>query len=305
MDIIQKVGDFFDALGSFFTDTQGLVQNLIKGLFNVKFKMLAYEVSIDNIAGSVRQMVDFTNLRTSLNGNISLYSIVSNVNSIMVSIGLSLLTLFFMINMVQKALEIERLTWEKTIMECIRFFVYKFLIQNSLNLLETFLNITNNLMTTIANSLGINASAITVGEALAEGVQEGFFPALMSLIVALVLLIVIISTTIGVLVPIFSLMMKVVVCLSVAPIPMSVGISDFGKGRTTSFVMSVVGLGIEACLVIIITKIYLLTLVNSEGLGDGIGKMVGSGLRIIFANSLYAALLNWSSQKVQSMLGGS
>ena len=99
-------------------------------------------------------------------------------------------------------------------------------------------------------------------------------------------------------------MMKVVVCLSVAPVPIAMGIADYGRGTAKSFIMSVVALGIETWVIIIITKIYLLCLVNSAGVGSGLGRMVSQGIRIIFAYSLYAALLSWGTQKVQSMVGG-
>ena len=93
------------------------VKDWIAGLFDIKFKFLAYDISLTNISGTVKQLCDFTNLRTVLNSGQSLYNIISIVNQALVSVGLSLLTLFFMINMVQKAMEIERISWDKVIME--------------------------------------------------------------------------------------------------------------------------------------------------------------------------------------------
>ncbi len=279
------------------------VKDWIKGLFDIKFKFLAYEISLTNISKTVKELCDFTNLRTVFDGQ-SLYSIISTVNQALVSVGLSLLTLFFMINMVQKAMEIERISWDKVIMEVVRFFVFKFLVENSLNLLETFLNITNNYMNTIANGLGISGSTITIGEAISNGIGDGFWGIAGGVIVALILVIAVIATSVGILVPVVSVMMKVVVCLSVAPVPIAMGIADYGRGTAKSFIMSVVALGIETWVIIIITKIYLLCLVNSGKIGDGLGGMVSQGICIIFANSLYAALLSWGTQKVQSMVGG-
>lgn len=280
------------------------VKDWIAGLFDIKFKFLAYDISLTNISGTVKQLCDFTNLRTVLNSGQSLYNIISIVNQALVSVGLSLLTLFFMINMVQKAMEIERISWDKVIMEVVRFFVFKFLVENSLNLLETFLNITNNYMNTIANSLSISVTTITIGEAISNGIGDGFWGIAGGVIVALILVIAVIATSVGILVPVVSVMMKVVVCLSVAPVPIAMGIADYGRGTAKSFIMSVVALGIETWVIIIITKIYLLCLVNSAGVGSGLGGMVSQGIRIIFANSLYAALLSWGTQKVQSMVGG-
>ena len=159
-------------------------------------------------------------------------------------------------------------------------------------------------MNTIANSLSISGTTITIGEAISNGIGDGFWGIAGGVIVALILVIAVIATSVGILVPVVSVMMKVVVCLSVAPVPIAMGIADYGRGTAKSFIMSVVALGIETWVIIIITKIYLLCLVNSAGVGSGLGGMVSQGIRIIFANSLYAALLSWGTQKVQSMVGG-
>lgn len=282
--------------------TEG-VKGWIAGLFDIKFNFLAYTISLTNISETVKDLCDFTNLRAVFGGQ-SLYNIISTVNHALVSVGLSLLTLFFMINMVQKAMEIERISWDKVIMEVVRFFVFKFLVENSLNLLETFLNITNNYMNIIANSLNISGTTITLGQAISDGLIDGFWGIAGGVIVALILVIAVIATSVGILVPVVSVMMKVVVCLSVAPVPIAMGIADYGRGTAKSFIMSVVALGIETWIIVIITKIYLLCLVNSGKIGDGLGGMVSQGICIIFANSLYAALLSWGTQKVQSMVGG-
>lgn len=280
------------------------VKDFVAGLYNINFTFLNYTISLSNIAGTVRDLCDFSKLHTVLGSGQSLYSIISTVNQALVSVGLSLLTLFFMINMIQKTMEIERISWDKVIMEIVRFFVFKFLVENSLNLLETFLNITNNYMNTIANSLNISGTSISIGEAISNGLGTDFWGIVGGIIMALILVIVVIATSIGILVPVVSVMMKVIVCLAVAPVPIAMGISDYGRGTTKSFIMSVVALGIETWVIIIVTKIYLLCLVNSGGMGTGLSGMVSQGVRIIFANSLYAALLSWGTQKVQSMVGG-
>ena len=56
------------------------VKDWIAGLFDIKFKFLAYDISLTNISGTVKQLCDFTNLRTVLNSGQSLYNIISIVN---------------------------------------------------------------------------------------------------------------------------------------------------------------------------------------------------------------------------------
>lgn len=301
--IMESVGDYMFNLAELIL---GGAKSFVEGLYNINFNFLNYNISLSNIAGTVRDLCDFSKLRIVLDNGQSLYSIISTVNQSLVSVGLSLLTLFFMINMIQKTMEIERISWDKVIMEIVRFFVFKFLVENSLNLLETFLNITNNYMNTIANNLNISGSSISIGEAIANGlVTDSVWGIVGGVIVALILVIVVIATSIGILVPVVSVMMKVIVCLAVAPVPIAMGISDYGRGTAKSFIMSVIALGIETWVIIIITKIYLLCLVNSSGNEiTGLSSMVSQGVRIVFTNSLYAALLSWGTQKVQSMVGG-
>ncbi len=270
-------------------------KEFIKGIYSVSFKWFGYTISFSDISQTVKDVCNFSNLQNKT----ELWNIVTTVNNVTVSIGLSLLTLFFMINMIQKALEIERVSWEKVMMEVIRFFLYKFLVQNSLTMLSTFLNIANNYMLQISNSLGTVNQTLTLADAMANGV-DNFGATLISIL----LWIVIVASTIGAIVPIVSVMVKIVISLSVAPIPISLGISDYGRNTAKSFIMSVIGLGIETWLIIILTRIYLLGLNGSEGIGTGVSGVVSNGFRIIFANSLFVACLNWATQKVQSMVGG-
>ena len=104
---------------------------LIENLFKISFKILGFKIDISDFVGTIRRLCNWNTITGT-----SIWSIASGIHSVIVPIGLSLLTLFFLIDLTKKVMEFERLSWERVVFTCIRFLIFKMLIENSFELLR-------------------------------------------------------------------------------------------------------------------------------------------------------------------------
>ena len=85
--------------------------------------------------------------------------VVALIGAVMLPIGLSLLTLFFLLDVTKKVMDYERFSWERMVFTFIRFLIFKMLIENSFELLSSIMSISNNILTQVTSSL-TSSSAI-------------------------------------------------------------------------------------------------------------------------------------------------
>lgn len=112
--------------------------------------------------------------------NINIWSIGKTVNDCIVPIALSLLILFFMINLIKKAMEVERISWERIVMSFVAFLLLKYFIMNGYTFMITIMNIVNDLFVSITNVLSNNNSSINIADTLINAVPDGFVDKIMT-----------------------------------------------------------------------------------------------------------------------------
>lgn len=128
-----------------------------------------------NLIGSVQKLTNFSSVQ-----GINIWSIGRTVNNVIVPIALSLLILFFMINLIKKAMEVDRISWERIAMSFVSFLLLKYFIQNSYTFLSTIMNIVNDIFVGVTNAISNGNSSINIADTLINAVPDGWIDSIMT-----------------------------------------------------------------------------------------------------------------------------
>ena len=277
--------------------------DIIKSLFDIKFSILGFDVDISNIVTTVRSLCDFNDLEAS-----EIWFIADLVNKFLIPLGLSLLTLFCLIELVRKSLEVERLSWERVAMTIIKYLFMAALVENSFLLLSTIMRIFNDALLGVSALLTDTSGMDSLGTTMYNVVDDadGFLMDIVTGIIVIILYIPFIGTIIGAIGQVFVRMAKVVLAFSVSPIPMALSVYEGLQSVSIRFAMSVAALGLEGILVVICVTIYSIALgsVSTGDAGADLGTAVSKLLGLLVANSLLMGTISVSSNLAEKWTGG-
>ncbi|MGN1311647.1 MAG: hypothetical protein ACI4U4_01380 [Bacilli bacterium] len=151
------------------------MDGIIRLLYSFKFSVFGIELDSGNLIGSVQKLTNFSSVQS-----INIWSIGKAVNDVIVPIALSLLILFFMINLIKKAMEVERISWERIAMSFVSFLLLKYFIQNGYTFLSTIMNIVNDIFVSVTNVISNSNSSINIADTLINAVPDGFIDSIMT-----------------------------------------------------------------------------------------------------------------------------
>lgn len=143
------------------------MNEIIRILYNFKFTIFGIEIDSGNLIGTVEKLTNFSDVQ-----GINIWSIGKTVNDIIIPIALSILILFFMINLIKKAMEVDRISWERIAMSFIAFLLLKYLIMNGYSFMSAIMNIVNDIFISITNVLSNNNSNINIADTLINAVPS-------------------------------------------------------------------------------------------------------------------------------------
>ena len=143
------------------------MDEIIRILYSFKFNVFGVELDSGNLIGSVQKLTNFSDVQ-----NINIWSIGKTVNDCIVPIALSLLILFFMINLIKKSMEVDRISWERVTMSFVSFLLLKYFIMNGYTFLSTIMNIVNDIFITVSNALSNSNSSINIADTLINAVPD-------------------------------------------------------------------------------------------------------------------------------------
>lgn len=146
------------------------MDGIIRILYSFKFNVFGVELDSGNLIGSVQKLTNFSNVQ-----NINIWSIGKTVNDCIVPVALSLLILFFMINLIKKSMEVERISWERVAMSFVSFLLLKYFIMNGYTFLSTIMNIVNDIFITVTNALSNSSSHINIADTLINTVPDRIY----------------------------------------------------------------------------------------------------------------------------------
>ncbi len=285
---------------------------IVKMLLDVGFNLFGFHIDLSNLAATTKSLCNWTEIQQSTLGEIA-----KDLNDVFVPIGLSLLTVFVMIDLIKKAMEIDRISWERIVMSMVRFLIFKVLIEHSYEFLNMIMSVAggfiNKTITALHYSTASSADiGTTIGDlvAKAEGVKlfivTGEIAPLLMFIVFLVMYFPIIGTYVMVVAQIFKRVINIILAFAFSPIPLAIGTWEDGSATGKKFIMSVVALAFEGILMIVCVHIYALGLksilsgvVGSASFGVSFGAMVG----ILLMNGILTTALNGITQLTEKWTG--
>lgn len=274
------------------------MDDLIRILYNFKFTVFGVTLDSGNLVGSVQQLTNFSSVQ-----NINIWSIGKTVNDVIIPIALSLLILFFMINLIKKSMEVERISWERVVMAFVSFLLLKYFIQHGYSFLSSIMNIVNDIFVSITNVLSNGNSNIDIAETLIKAVPSGFIDKIMTYGLYLILFIPFMTTIVQILTQIFLRVVKLILCFAFAPIPIALAADDEGRGKAIQFFLFAASVGLEAVIIYIATNIYAIGL---SGLSSTVGSTnaISTIVAMLFLNGMYLAVIQYGSQFAEKLTGG-
>lgn len=274
------------------------MDDLIRILYNFKFTVFGVTLDSGNLVGSVQQLTNFSNVQ-----NINIWSIGKTVNDVIIPIALSLLILFFMINLIKKSMEVEKISWERVVMAFVSFLLLKYFIQNGYSFLSSIMNIVNDIFVSVTNVLSNGNSNIDIAETLIKAVPSGFVDKIMTYGLYLILFIPFMTTIVQILTQIFLRVVKLILCFAFAPIPIALAADDEGRGKAIQFFLFAASVGLEAVIIYIATNVYAIGL---SGLSSTVGSTnaISTIVAMLFLNGMYLAVIQYGSQFAEKLTGG-
>ena len=274
------------------------MDGIIKLIYSFKFNVFGIEFNSGNLVDSVQKLTNFSNVQ-----NINIWSIGKTVNDCIVPVALSLLILFFMINLIKKTMEVERISWERIVMSVVSFLLLKYFIQNCYDFLSSIINIVNDIFVSITGVITNNNTDLNIAESLIKSVPAGFVDKIMTYGLYLILFIPFMTTIVQIFTQIFLRVVKLILCFSFAPIPIALAADDDGRNKAIQYFLFTASVGLEAIIIYIATNIYAIGL---SGLSSTIGSTnaISTIIAMLFLNGMYLAIIQYGSQFAEKLTGG-
>ena len=274
------------------------MDGIIKLIYSFKFNVFGIEFNSGNLIDSVQKLTNFSNVQ-----NINIWSIGKTVNDCIVPVALSLLILFFMINLIKKAMEVERISWERIVMFVVSFLLLKYFIQNCYDFLSSIMNIVNDIFVSITGVITNNNTDLNIADSLINSVPTGFVDKIMTYGLYLILFIPFMTTIVQIFTQIFLRVVKLILCFAFAPIPIALAADDDGRNKAIQYFLFTASVGLEAIIIYIATNIYAIGL---SGLSSTIGSTnaISTIIAMLFLNGMYLAIIQYGSQFAEKLTGG-
>lgn len=274
------------------------MDGIIRILYSFKFTVFGINIDSGNLIGTVESLTNFSNVQ-----GINIWSIGKTVNDVIVPIALSLLILFFMINLIKKSMEVERMSWERVVMAFVSFLLLKYFIQNGYDFLVAIMNITNDIFVSVTEAISNTNTTINIADVLINAVPDGFVDSIMTYGLYLILFIPFMTTIVQILTQIFLRVIKLILCFAFSPIPTALAADDEGRSKAVQYFLFAASVGIEAVIIYIATNIYAIGL---QGLSETVASTnaISTIVAMLFLNGMYLAVIQYSSQFSEKLTGG-
>ena len=274
------------------------MDGIIRILYSFKFTVFGINIDSGNLIGTVESLTNFSSVQ-----GINIWSIGKTVNNVIVPIALSLLILFFMINLIKKSMEVERMSWERVVMAFVSFLLLKYFIQNGYDFLVAIMNITNDIFVSVTEAISNTNTTINIADVLINAVPDGFVDSIMTYGLYLILFIPFMTTIVQILTQIFLRVIKLILCFAFSPIPIALAADDEGRSKAVQYFLFAASVGIEAVIIYIATNIYAIGL---QGLSGTVASTnaISTIVAMLFLNGMYLAVIQYSSQFSEKLTGG-
>ena len=278
---------------------------LIRAIYSFSFKLFGITISSTNITGTIWSLLDIGTLFNS--NKFELYQYVETINGAIASLGLSLLTLFFMINLIKLLTQegVERISWERIVLRAAVFFMLVAFINNSMDWFKSLAQVVqDSVLIPVKNTMSLVATQnVNIAEELINMAKnEGKIERYLWYAVYIILAIPYMATLVMILSQVFLRAVKLLIYIMFSPIPIAMAAEgDTYRGKALSYFMGFCGVCFEAVVIYIGTFIYAkgFNSIASSPQTEGIGLVIA----ILFMNGLFSAMIGLSSQLSEKFFG--
>ncbi len=281
------------------------MEALIRAIYSFSFKLFGITISSTNITGTIWSLLDIGTLFNS--NKFELYQYVETINGAIASLGLSLLTLFFMINLIKLLTQegVERISWERIVLRAAVFFMLVAFINNSMDWFKSLAQVVqDSVLIPVKNTMSLGATQnVNIAEELINMAKnEGKIERYLWYAVYIILAIPYMATLVMILSQVFLRAVKLLIYIMFSPIPIAMAAEgDTYRGKALSYFMGFCGVCFEAVVIYIGTFIYAkgFNSIASSPQTEGIGLVIA----ILFMNGLFSAMIGLSSQLSEKFFG--
>lgn len=256
----------------------------------------------------------------------TLYWYLKDINSAVTSVGISLLTLFFMINLVKLLTQegVERVSWERIVLRACVFFLLVGIINNSTEWFRTIADIVqDSILNPVAEALdmgfvsrndddgtwivsltGDDEASLGVADLLINvAEQQGTIEKYLYYIIFVILAIPYMATIIMIFAQVFVRVVKMLLYVVFSPIPIAMAAEgETYRGKAISYLMSFAGVCFETVIIYIGTYVYELGMAKLALQTNSLGA-IGTVVTILFLNGLFTAMIQLSSALSSQFFG--
>lgn len=275
------------------------MDSIIRFLYSFKFTVFGVTFNSENLSETIWSLTNFEEVK-----NNGVYLLASSINKVVVPIGLSLLTLFFMIGLIKKCQEIEKITWERIALWGATFFILVFLTKNSFTFLTTIMNVVNDLFIDVSNAVTGTGGEIQLGIAdklIASTDGMNWIDKAMSYVLFLMLAIPFIATLVQIITQVFLRVVKLMLCISFSPIPIAMAVEEETyRGKALQYIMYTAGVAFEAIIIYLACCIYT---IGISQLGSTSLNAISLIIAVLFMNGVFMAIIQFSAQFSEKIFG--
>lgn len=288
---------------------ESLIGKMIASLFSVSFKFFDTTVNIGDLSGSIEALMGLGFTNSGTYG--SLWGMGSTLYNILQPVALSLLTLFFIMDLFTLMRDVNQITWERVVMKAIKGIAVYAVITNLRYLLTALIAIVRGVYNSRTMITGGSGSSTI---SLADAIQAAFNPlSLMEEIVGMVVMFFLfaayIGTAIAAVVSVFQRFISLIFLYGISPIPVALlsfaPTAQAGKRFFQVFIATL----FEAVLIYVLLQIYnlglsgLSSVTGGSGVLTGIPEIIGFGLSISVYNALLTGGISLCSSMAREAVG--
>lgn len=293
-DILNKINEWWDGIMSSLSTEIG---KGISSIYKIDVKLFGINFSTDDMYGTIASLTNFDKTKT-----LSIYTIGKTINELVVPVALSLLTLFFMISLIKRFAEIEKVGWERVLLWGCYFFLIKVFVQRSYSLLTTIMGIVNNIYVDVSNALSAGSGVSSISQNVANAFKN--YTSLGNILFGILLYVILAIPFIGSIIQIWAQVLlrvvKLMLCMAFSPIPLAMAVEgETYRGKAISYFMYAAGVGFESIVILLGSWIYTQGLSSVSKMTNAFPQIIG----VLVMNALFVAIIQLSHEFSERIFG--
>ena len=293
-DILNKINEWWDGIMSSLSTEIG---KGISSIYKIDVKLFGINFSTDDMYGTIASLTNFDKTKT-----LSIYTIGKTINELVVPVALSLLTLFFMISLIKRFAEIEKVGWERVLLWGCYFFLIKAFVQRSYSLLTTIMGIVNNIYVDVSNALSVGSGVSSISQNVANAFKN--YTSLGNILFGILLYVILAIPFIGSIIQIWAQVLlrvvKLMLCMAFSPIPLAMAVEgETYRGKAISYFMYAAGVGFESIVILLGSWIYTQGLSSVSKMTNAFPQIIG----VLVMNALFVAIIQLSHEFSERIFG--